>query len=126
MTARRLISALILLLAAAGGASAAGLPVALQDPNSGYEVELKAGAPALHLVFFATWCPPCVKELGRLAELEARKGAPNLDSACTGTTIRDYLRGSDLTPVPEDVIALYEDQPPQPDELSPQLSASGS
>ena len=26
----------------------------------------------MHLVFFATWCPPCVEELDRLGELHAR------------------------------------------------------
>jgi len=43
-----------------------------------------------------------------LDELPTNGGAPNLDSACTGTTIRDYLRGTDLAHVPEDVCALYE------------------
>lgn len=37
-------------------------------------MELAPGAPVLHLVFFATWCPPCMEELPRLAELEARWG----------------------------------------------------
>jgi thiol-disulfide isomerase/thioredoxin len=48
------------------------LPVELVRPADGRPVELAAGAPALHLVFFATWCPECVAELERLAELEAR------------------------------------------------------
>jgi hypothetical protein len=34
--------------------------------------------------------------------------APNLDSECTGTTLRDFLRASDLEPLPEDVIARYD------------------
>jgi hypothetical protein len=34
-------------------------------------------------------------------------GAPNLDSACTGTTLGDYLRGSDFTHFPDDVIARF-------------------
>jgi hypothetical protein len=37
--------------------------------------------------------------------------APNLDSECTGTTLRDFLRASDLEPLPEDVIALYDSRP---------------
>jgi hypothetical protein len=37
-------------------------------------------------------------------------GAPNVDSACTGTTMGDYLRGGDLTPVPSTVIARYMDE----------------
>jgi hypothetical protein len=39
----------------------------------------------------------------------ARRGAPNVDSRSTGTTMRDYLRASDLSPVPEDVVALHDD-----------------
>ena len=38
-----------------------------------------------------------------------RTGAPNVDSRCTGTTMRDYLRASDLAHVPEEVVRLYED-----------------
>jgi hypothetical protein len=34
-------------------------------------------------------------------------GAPNVDSACTGTTLRDFLRASDLAPLPEDLIEAY-------------------
>ena len=37
-----------------------------------------------------------------------RIGAPNVDSACTGTTMRDYLRGSDLSHVPDEAVALYD------------------
>ena len=71
MNIRRLCVAL-LLAAAALGAQAAGLPLSLDDPLSGEKVELQVGAPALHVVFFATWCPPCVEELQRLAEIQAR------------------------------------------------------
>ncbi len=56
-----------------------------------------------------------------LDELMTMTGAPNIDSASTGTTIRDYLRGTDLTHVPEDVIALDEDRTPSEEELSPQF-----
>ena len=42
-------------------------------------------------------------------DARARRGAPNVDSACTGTTMRDYLRVSDLANVPEDVILLHDD-----------------
>jgi len=48
------------------------LPVTLSDPVSGEKVELRAGAPVLHVVFFATWCPACVDELERLADLQMR------------------------------------------------------
>lgn len=37
-----------------------------------------------------------------------RRGAPNVDSACTGTTMRDYLRVRDLTQLPAAVIAQYD------------------
>ncbi|MCH8124406.1 hypothetical protein IIC38_00325 [candidate division KSB1 bacterium] len=53
-------------------------------------------------------------------ELLTKDGAPNLDSACSGTTIRDYLRGSDLTQLPPNIIELYEEKKPTVDELSPQ------
>jgi len=42
-------------------------------------------------------------------DVVARRGAPNVDSACTGTTMRDYLRGTDLAQLPDDVVALYND-----------------
>jgi hypothetical protein len=44
-----------------------------------------------------------------LSDVLERAGAPNLDSACTGTTMRDYLRGTDLTHLPEEAIAPYLD-----------------
>ena len=44
-----------------------------------------------------------------LADLQARVGAPNVDSECTGTTMNDYLRGSDLAHLPESAIAQYQD-----------------
>jgi hypothetical protein len=42
-----------------------------------------------------------------LGDLLECHGAPNVDSACTGTTIGDYLRASDLAHVPEDVARMY-------------------
>jgi ectoine hydroxylase-related dioxygenase (phytanoyl-CoA dioxygenase family) len=38
-----------------------------------------------------------------------KRGAPNIDSACTGTVMRDYLRGTDLSRMPQELIALYDD-----------------
>jgi hypothetical protein len=43
-----------------------------------------------------------------LGDVEARRGAPNIDSECTGTTMRDYLRVSDLAHIPENVCLSYE------------------
>lgn len=41
----------------------------------------------------------------------AHRGAPNVDSECTGTTMGDYLRGTDLAHVPEELFSEYEVQP---------------
>jgi len=43
-----------------------------------------------------------------LDDVWGRIGAPNIDSACTGTTMRDYLRGTDLSHVPDEAVALYD------------------
>jgi len=40
-----------------------------------------------------------------------RRGAPNIDSDCTGTCMGDYLRGTDLAHLPDEVIRMY-DTPP--------------
>ena len=42
------------------------------------------------------------------ADVEAGRGAANVDSQCTGTTMRDYLRVSDLERLPADVVAPYD------------------
>ncbi len=39
-------------------------------------------------------------------------GAPNIDSLCTGTTMADYLRATDLAHIPEEVIRKYDTPPP--------------
>ena len=44
-----------------------------------------------------------------LDDVVARRGAPNIDSACEGTVMRDFLRGSDLSRLPEEIVALYDD-----------------
>lgn len=66
----------IVALALAGGLADAAdkLPLKLVDPASGEVVSVDAGPAALHLVFFATWCPPCRAELEQLADLEATWG----------------------------------------------------
>lgn len=43
-----------------------------------------------------------------LDDLRGGFGAPNLDSECTGTTMRDYLKCEDLSHVPEELIAKYD------------------
>jgi hypothetical protein len=52
-----------------------------------------------------------------LGDVTAKRGAPNIDSACTGTTLRDYLRVTDLSRIPEEICLLYDDQPPPKDDL---------
>jgi hypothetical protein len=44
-----------------------------------------------------------------LDDVLAKIGAANVDSACTGTTLGDYLRGTDLSHLPEEALALYSD-----------------
>ncbi len=46
-----------------------------------------------------------------LDDVEAFRGAPNVDSACTGTTMADYLRASDLEHLPDEVVAAYDPGP---------------
>jgi len=38
-----------------------------------------------------------------------RTGAPNIDSACTGTSLGDFLKGTDLSHLPPEALALYQD-----------------
>jgi len=44
----------------------------------------------------------------------AVRGARNVDSRCTGTTMGDYLHCTDLTHLPQEASAPYEAGPPQP------------
>jgi uncharacterized protein with PIN domain len=44
-------------------------------------------------------------------DLAEGRGAPNLDSACTGTTLRDFLRASDLEPLPDEIVGMYDRAP---------------
>lgn len=45
-------------------------------------------------------------------DVSLRRGAPNVDSASTGTTMGDYLRGTDLAHLPDKYFEMYETQPP--------------
>jgi hypothetical protein len=42
-----------------------------------------------------------------LDDLAEQRGARNVDSLCTGTTLGDFLRAADLMPMPDEVIDLY-------------------
>jgi len=43
-----------------------------------------------------------------LDDVANKRGAPWSDEHCTGTTMRDYLRCTDLERVPDELVALYE------------------
>ncbi|MEO8675754.1 MAG: hypothetical protein ABI569_09250 [Casimicrobiaceae bacterium] len=43
-----------------------------------------------------------------IADVKAQRGAPNVDSECTGTTMGDYLRLADLARIPEELIRQYD------------------
>jgi ectoine hydroxylase-related dioxygenase (phytanoyl-CoA dioxygenase family) len=40
-------------------------------------------------------------------------GAPSIDRHCTGTTLFELRRASDLAPVPEEIIRVYDPNPPE-------------
>jgi hypothetical protein len=50
-------------------------------------------------------------------DVAAKIGAPNIDSAATGTTLRDFLRGSDFCRLPDHMVALYDTEVPSDGEL---------
>ncbi|GAA3416731.1 hypothetical protein [Streptosporangium vulgare] len=41
-------------------------------------------------------------------DVRTRRGARNVDAECTGTTLRDFVRSSDLDPMPEELALEYE------------------
>jgi hypothetical protein len=45
-----------------------------------------------------------------LAEVEARGGAPNVDSRPRGTSLRDFHRASDGEDMPTELVSLYDDR----------------
>lgn len=53
----------------------------------------------------------------------AHRGAPNVDSECTGTCMNDYLRGADFAHFADDVINMYDTPPHNKAEVS---STAGS
>ena len=42
-------------------------------------------------------------------DVVAKRGAPNVDAACSGTTMRDYLRATDFSHLTDDIVSLYDD-----------------
>ena len=43
-------------------------------------------------------------------DVVAMRGAPNIDSAATGTSLRDFRRAADLVGIPDDLILSYDSQ----------------
>jgi hypothetical protein len=52
-----------------------------------------------------------------LDEVESRGGAPNVDSAPKGTSLRDFKRATDQAEIPENLVAAYDDAEAQVGEL---------
>jgi hypothetical protein len=48
-----------------------------------------------------------------IEDVAGKRGAPNTDSAATGTSLRDFLRVTDFAPIPEDIIMAYDDGVPE-------------
>jgi hypothetical protein len=44
-------------------------------------------------------------------DVEAHRGAANVDSECTGTNLGDFMRSTDLERLPDDLIAEYDTTP---------------
>lgn len=44
-----------------------------------------------------------------LDDVANRRGAPRSDEECTGTTMRDYLRATDYCHIPDELVAMYDD-----------------
>jgi hypothetical protein len=61
-----------------------------------------------------------------LDDLEGRQGAQNVDSECTGTTLREYLRVTDLAHVPDDVVQMYDDESSQRGDVDLVFQVQGS
>jgi hypothetical protein len=53
-----------------------------------------------------------------LDDLSSGAGALNVDAQCTGTTLGDFLRASDLAPLPEEIIAKYSRAPTEAEVVS--------
>jgi len=74
-----------------------------------------AKSPAM-LFYLDNWQsvdPQAAEEMTRrLDRMDDGSGAPAIDRACTGTTLFELRRLSDLTPVPMDIIRLYDPNPP--------------
>lgn len=69
------LAAIVVTTSGTRAAERAALPLVLERPADGSAARLDAGPAALHVVFFATWCSPCIDEFRTLASLESRWAA---------------------------------------------------
>jgi hypothetical protein len=46
-----------------------------------------------------------------LDDVVSNGGAPNIDSSPAGTSLRDFQRGADLAPIPEELVRRYDNSP---------------
>jgi len=46
-----------------------------------------------------------------VGDIKAKRSAHNIDSACTGTSVRDFVKARDLSAMPEDVVLVLEPEP---------------
>ena len=68
----RLVALACGLVAVSLSGAAETISITLPHAVSGKALEVRSGSKALHVVFFATWCPHCVEELEQLKEFEDR------------------------------------------------------
>jgi hypothetical protein len=52
-----------------------------------------------------------------LDDVMAKTGALNVDSAATGTSLRDFMRASDFCRLPDEIVSLYDQEIPDDGEL---------
>lgn len=98
------------------------------QPHAEEPLELEPGirlvVPAGGIILFsAAHLHSTVRNMTRLArwsidfrtvnvdDLANRRGAPAGDSACTGTSLRDFRRVADFASMPDDIIATYDNTP---------------
>lgn len=61
-------------------------------------------------------------------DVKAKRGAPNIDSHCHGTSLRDFMKGTDLSRMPEEIVKAYDDveAPEEAKVFKPELAKAGA